>query len=256
MEHNASGADLVLPAPAGHCGHAHGRPAGIPASVCAACRVRSVSVCSALEPDELRDLAAIADDVQFAARAEIVSEGETAQTIYNITEGTVRTYRLLPDGRRQIFGFLLAGDFLGLSLPETYGFSADAITPVRACRFTRARFETFLEAKPRLLRRLHEAAGHELTLAQDHMVLLGRRTAEEKVAGFLAGLRDRLQRIGGGTVMIPLPMTREDIADHLGLTIETVSRIFTKLVRQRALIIVPGGVRLLAPGALDALAAG
>jgi len=255
MDENSAIAMPAAPEAPAPCAHAHGR-GGIPDSVCAACRVRSVSVCSALEPDELRDLAAIADDVQFAQRTEIVSEGEAVNTIYNITEGTVRTYRLLPDGRRQIFGFLMAGDFLGLSLPETYGFSADAITPVRTCRFTRSRFEAFLESKPRLLRRLHDAAGHEIALAQDHMVLLGRRTAEEKVAGFLVGLRDRLQRIGGGAVMIPLPMTREDIADHLGLTIETVSRIFTKLVRQRALIIVPGGVRLLGAEALDRLAEG
>jgi CRP/FNR family transcriptional regulator len=234
-----------------HCAH-HAK--GHAESVCANCRVRSISVCSVLEQQELHGLATISEDAHYVPRAEIVVQGAPAHAIYNITEGTVRTYRLLPDGRRQIFGFLVAGDFMGLSFGETFSFSADAISQVRACRFSRPRFEAFLDTHPNLLRRLHEAAGHELQLAQDHMVLLGRRTAEEKVAGFLIGLRNRLQRIGGGALMIPLPMTREDIADYLGLTIETVSRVFTKLVRQRALIIVPGGVRLITPDSLTALA--
>ena len=228
----------------------HGR-----AGPCADCRVRSISVCAALDPDELSALGALADDVRFGAKAQIVAQGEAAGAVFNITEGVVRTYRLLPDGRRQIFGFLLAGDFLGLSLGARYDFSADAVSPVQACRFARPRFEMMLDDKPHLLRRLHDAAGHELGLAQDHMVLLGWRDAEEKLAGFLLDLRRRLQRIGGGTLMIPLPMTREDIADYLGLTIETVSRVFTRFVERRSLIIVPGGVRLSDPEALSAIAA-
>src|SRR3954449_10401025 len=127
--------------------------------------------------------------------------------------------------------------------PTQYPFSADAVEPVTACRFARGAFSALLDEKPHLLRRLHEAATHELSLAQDHMVLLGRRTADEKVAAFLLGLRDRWRRLGGSLVTIPLPMTRQDIADYLGLTLETVSRTISKFARSRMLLVVPDGVR-------------
>ena len=179
---------------------------------------------------------------------------DAADAVYNITQGTVRLYKLLPDGRRQIVGFLLPGDFLGLALSDQYPFSADAVEPVTACRFARGAFSALLDEKPHLLRRLHEAATHELSLAQDHMVLLGRRTAGEKVAAFLLGLRERWRRLGGSLVTIPLPMTRQDIADYLGLTLETVSRTISKFARSRMLIVVPDGVRLLDPARIEALA--
>jgi CRP/FNR family transcriptional regulator len=140
-------------------------------------------------------------------------------------------------------------------MAERYGFSADAVQDVKVCRFPREAFSSFVDAKPHLLRRLHEFATHELSLAQDQMVLLGRRTAEEKVASFLIGLRSRLARINMASVTVPLPMTRQDIADFLGLTIETVSRIFARLAREKAILIVPDGVRLLDVPRIEALAA-
>ncbi len=168
----------------------------------------------------------------------------------------VRLYKLLPDGRRQIVGFALAGDFLGLALMERYGVSAEAVTEVSACRFARDAFTAYVEAKPHLLRRLHEFASHELSLAQDQMVLLGRRSAEERIAAFLIGMRDRLARLRQPSVTVPLPMSRQDIADYLGLTIETVSRTITKMARNRLLLVVPDGVRLLDPARLAALTGG
>jgi CRP/FNR family transcriptional regulator len=224
-------------------------------SHCTDCRVRSVSVCAALEAAELTQLEGLAEDARFAERETMLFQGDPAASVYNVTGGTVRLYRLLPDGRRQIVGFLLPGDFLGLALSETYAFSADAVEPVTTCRFTRAAFAGLVDAKPHLLRRLHEAATHELALAQDHMVLLGRRTAEEKVAVFLLALRERLRRLGRGVVTLPLPMTRQDMADYLGLTIETVSRTLTRLAKRKAIVVVPGGVRLLDPAQLEALGA-
>jgi CRP/FNR family transcriptional regulator, anaerobic regulatory protein len=229
----------------------HGRGAG----ACARCKVRNVSVCAALDVSELGALEALAEDVHFAAKETITLQGEAAASVYNVVEGTVRLYRLLPDGRRQIVGFLLPGDFMGLALSDHYAFSADAVDPVTACRFSRCAFTALTDEKPHLLRRLHEAATHELALAQDHMVLLGRRTAEEKVAAFLVVLRDRRRRLGGGAITIPLSMTRSDIADYLGLTIETVSRTISKLARTKAILVVPDGIRLLDLGRLEALAA-
>jgi CRP/FNR family transcriptional regulator len=152
-------------------------------------------------------------------------------------------------------GFALVGDFLGLALPERFTVTAEALSPVSLCRFDRRAFTALVEDVPHLLRRLHERAGYELTLAQDHMMLLGRRTAEEKVAAFLLGLRARYARIGLTSVTLELPMGRQDIADHLGLTIETVSRMLTRLDRERAILIVPGGVRLVDAARLEQLAA-
>src|SRR4030095_16325119 len=99
-------------------------------------------------------------------------------------------------------GFLWPGCLLGLALSDRYPFSADAVEPVTACRFARGAFSALVDEKPHLLRRLHEAATHELGLAHDHMVLLGRRTAEEKVAAFVIGLRERWRRLGGSLVTI------------------------------------------------------
>jgi CRP/FNR family transcriptional regulator len=217
--------------------------------------VRLVSVCAALAPDELVSLEELAQQVTVPARTTMFLQGEEADAVYNITRGVVRLYKLLPDGRRQIVGFALPGDFLGLAMGERHPFSADAIEDVIACRFARSAFSALLDAKPHLLRRLHEFATHELTLAQDQMMLLGRRTAEERLVMFLLGMRDRWAKVGPLSVTVRLPMTRQDIADFLGLTIETVSRTFTKLARDKVILIVPDGVRLMRMDRLAALAA-
>jgi CRP/FNR family transcriptional regulator len=201
-------------------------------------------------------MAAMSRGDRFAAREVVVSQGTQAESVFTITEGVVRLYKLLVDGRRQLLGFALPGDFLGLSLFDIYSFSADAVTDTVVCRFPRKSFIAYAEQRPHLLRRLHEFASHELSLAQDQMVLLGRRSAEERVAAFLIMMRDRLQRLGHISPTLPLPMSRQDIADYLGLTIETVSRTFSKLAGRKSIVIVPDGVRLLRQRELEQLAAG
>ncbi len=225
-------------------GNCSGRAAG---GRCDGCQVRMVSVCAALEADELQRLESLAQPACYPAKETLFIQGEQAEAVYNITAGVVRLYKLLPDGRRQIVGFALPGDFLGLALRDTYGVSADAVEPVVACRFARGAYSTLVDDKPHLLRRLHDVATHELTLAQDQMLLLGRRTAEEKLVSFLLSLRERWSRLHGGrlSATVHLPMSRQDIADFLGLTIETVSRTFTKLAKDKTILIVPDGVRLL-----------
>lgn len=230
------------------CGH-------VKANICGGCGIKEISVCAALDPDELDALNAISEKAAFAAKETLFLQGDAADAVYNVTSGMLRLYKLLPDGRRQIVGFLLPGDFVGLSLSERYGFSADAIDRVSACRFDRMAFVRFVDVKSHLLRRLHEAATHELTVAQDHMVLLGRRSAEEKVAAFLLSMRERLRRLGGSSVNIPLPMTRQDLADHLGLTLETVSRVVSRLARDRVVLVVPDGLRILDAPRLERLGA-
>ena len=167
----------------------------------------------------------------------------------------MRLYKLLPDGRRQIVGFALPGDFLGVATSARNNFSADAVGPVAVCRFSRTSFMRFVADKPHLLRRINELVIRELGQAQDHMVLLGRRSAEEKVASFLVGWRVRLARLGDATNTLPLPMGRQDIADFLGLTIETVSRTLTRLERDGVIEIVPGGIRLVDLERVEVLAA-
>jgi len=164
--------------------------------------------------------------MRFAAREVLASQGSPGDGVFTITEGMVRIYRLLADGRRQVLGFALPGDFLGLSLFDVYSFSADAVTDTVVCSFPRKSFVAYADQRPHLMGRLYEFASHELSLAQDQMVLLGRRTAEERVGTFLIMMRDRLRRLGHTSPTLPLSMTRQDIADYLGLTIETVSRTF------------------------------
>jgi CRP/FNR family transcriptional regulator len=212
---------------------------------CEDCRVRLFSVCGALESSELDELDRISHGRNFPAKTMIFEQGALAGSVFNVTEGIVRLFKSLPDGRRQIVGFALPGDFLGLALQDRYGVTAEAVTAVRVCRFVRSAFLGFVDGRPHLLRRLHEFAGHELSLAQDQMLLLGRRSADEKIAAFLLNLQGRYGRIGATSVTVPLPMSRQDIADYLGLTIETVSRTMTKFERERLLVIVPDGVRLL-----------
>ncbi|CAN5488614.1 helix-turn-helix domain-containing protein [soil metagenome] len=224
-------------------------------NACDDCQVRPFSICAVLEPAELDALDRISQVRLFAAKTMLFDQDATTVSVFNITEGIVRLYKSLPDGRRQIVGFALPGDFLGLALTERHCVAAEAVTVVKACRFARAAFIDYLDEKPHLLRRLHEFAGHEISMAQDQMLLLGRRTAEEKIAAFLIGLKARYGRIGTTSVTIPLPMSRQDIADYLGLTIETVSRTLTRLAREKAIVIVPDGVRLLDQERLAQLAA-
>jgi CRP/FNR family transcriptional regulator len=228
---------------------------GEPDRPCADCSIRQFNLCAALDNIELRELEQIGRNVRFARCETVFAQEELTTSFYNLIDGVMRLYKLLPDGRRQIVGFALPGDFLGMTATARHGFSADAIGPVSICRFSRAAFARFTENKPHLLRRMNEFAVRELSQAREHMVLLGRRSAEEKVATFLIGWRDRLARLGAMARTVPLPMSRQDIADFLGLTIETVSRTFTKLERDGVIEILPGSVCLLDTARAEALAA-
>ncbi|MFC0239568.1 transcriptional activatory protein AadR [Rhodopseudomonas telluris] len=219
------------------------------------CSVRPLAICGELEQLEHEEFERLAQHVRYGPKEALFSEDEVADAVYSLVEGIARLYKLLPDGRRQIIGFALPGDFLGMAPSARYSFSADSIGGVTVCKFFRGPFMRFIENRPQMLLRMNEFATRELSLAQDQMLLLGRRSAEEKVAAFLVGWRDRLARLEGVTKTVSLPMGRQDIADFLGLTIETVSRTFTKLEREKLIVIVPDGVRVLDPKRFDALAA-
>ena len=206
---------------------------------CTTCDARSLSVCNAIPDADLPRLAAIAVATEAQAGQCFIDEGEPASAFFNITLGTAKLFKLLPDGRRQITGFVGAGHFLGLAVSDTYAFSAEAIERVRYCRFPRARLRTLLDDFPLMENRLLEVASNELVAAQEQMLLLGRKTARERLASFLLMQSRQGMPCGHARRRFNLPMTRHDIADYLGLTIETVSRTLTRLRTERLIDLAP-----------------
>ena len=196
-------------------------------SPCAACDVRDITICAVLDPDELKRLEEIVTRLAVQPGETIFCEADPAEYLFNVTGGAVKVYKLLADGRRQITGFFFAGDFLGLAHHNMYAYTAEAIDEVRLCRFSRRKLEKLLELYPRLESRLLQTASNELASAQDQMLLLGRKTARERIATFLLALSERARRQGRSGEQVTLPMSRGDIGDYLGLTMETVSRTFT-----------------------------
>jgi CRP/FNR family transcriptional regulator len=203
------------------------------ANPCEDCAVRDFSACAPLNDDEQCRLAALMTTVTIEPHQPIFSEADAADHVFTVTGGAVKIYKLLPDGRRQITGFLFPGDFLGLTHNALYAYSAEAMIGTRLCRFPRRRLEALLEEMPKLEQRLLGLASHELAAAQDQMMLLGRKSAKERVVSFLLMLSNGAVRRGQSGNPVAVPMTRNDIADFLGLTVETVSRTVTQLKTQR-----------------------
>ena len=193
---------------------------------------------------ELRELQKLAIQVYFRSGKKLFSEREPADAVFGLSQGVVRLYKLLPDGRRQVLAFALPGDFLGMPFAERHNFSADAIGEVALCRFSRADLTEFIQSSPNIMRLIVEFAIRELDMAQDQLLLLGNGSAEEKVAIFLVNWRNRLARLSVFSETVPLPMRRQDIADYLGLKLETVSRTLAKLEKKNVIRIVPKGVFL------------
>lgn len=200
---------------------------------CAECPIRFQAVCSYCGPDELAMLDAIKFYRNYEPGQEIVAAGEETGFLGSVVEGVVSLSKTMVDGRRQTVGLMFASDFVGRPMRPIAPFDAVAVTPVKLCMFTRSRFERILREYPALEKRLLEMTLDELDAARDWMLLLGRKTAKEKIASFLAILVRRAaaleRRTPGDGFSFTLPLTREAIADYLGLTIETVSRQITAL---------------------------
>jgi CRP/FNR family transcriptional regulator len=202
-----------------------------PGHPCFDCQVRSLAVCGVLDSLALRQFKETGITVQYDAGETVVFESDLAASVYSLTSGLLRLSKLLPDGRRQIAGFLFPGDFLGITMEEEHAFTAETVAPSTLCRFPRARFDEFVSTHPNLESRLYAVAAHELAAARQQLVLLGRKTATERVASFLLMLAGRCSQRDDEEVL--LPMSRADIADYLGLRIETVSRELTGLKTSR-----------------------
>ena len=174
----------------------------------------------------------------FARNAEIYGEGEPADYLYKVVSGTVRTSKILSDGRRQIGAFYVAGDLFGLESGDEHTFSAEAICETKVVMVKRSVIMTMAARDNTIAQELWTAAGRELNKVQGHVLLLI-KSAQERVAGFLLEMAARNR----STDVVELSMSRQDIADYLGLTIETVSRTFTQLENSRV-IAVPTARRI------------
>jgi len=168
--------------------------------------------------------------MSFKRNAEIYGEDEPAEYLYKLVSGAVRTYKVLADGRRQIGAFYLPGDVFGLESGNQHAFSAEAIGEARVLVVKRSALDIAASRDGAIAQQLWSVTASELRRAQDHLLALI-KTAEERVVGFLLEMAGRMP---AGN-QIELPMSRQDIADYLGLTIETVSRTMTHLESEAAI---------------------
>ena len=223
-------------------------------ALCRACEARHRGICGALDPDQLVKLNRFTKQQSIEAGQELQPTGEEVHRYSNILQGVVKLTKLLADGRQQIVGLQFAPDFTGRPFREQSELIADAATDVRICSFPKQVLEELIEESPELEHKLHEQALAELDEAREWMLTLGRKNASEKVASFLYMIASHINPdldMHEGPVRFELPLKRSDIADFLGLTIETVSRQITRLrksgvieVENNRTVIVPDIERL------------
>lgn len=198
--------------------------------LCRACEARHKGICNALDQNELLRLGRGATRRKAEPGAELVAAGVPTESYAIILSGVVKLTKLMPDGRQQIVGLQFAPDFLGRPYAESSVVTAEAATSVGLCVFPRHVLEDLVRRTPALGRRLHLQALRELDEARDWMMTLGQKSAGEKVASFLLLLSRHIDPIAEGySLEFEIPLKRADIADFLGLTIETVSRHLTRL---------------------------
>lgn len=204
---------------------------GIPL-LCESCQARHRGVCGALEPEQLIALAKASHKHVVKEGEELIGDAERIDVYSNVLSGVVKLTKTLSDGRQQIVGLQFAPDFLGRPFRKESSINAEAATDVSLCSFPKATMDRMMQEQPGLEHRLLQQALIELDDARDWMVTLGRKTAAEKVASFLMLIArniDPSRDPERHAVTFDLPLTRADIADFLGLTIETVSRQLTRL---------------------------
>ena len=171
--------------------------------------------------------------MRFDRDEEVFAEEEPADFVYKVISGAVRDVRILSDGRRQVGAFHLPGEVFGLECGEFHAYTAEAVADSEIALVRRSVLDRTAETEAGAARKLWNLTSRDMGRLQDHMLLLGRKNAAERVRSFLLGMARR----GGTTRIVDLPMSRTDIADYQGLTIETVSRTLTQLVRDRAISI-------------------
>ena len=199
---------------------------------CNSCPIRHRAICARCDTDELDLLAAIKTYKTIPAGQPIGWRGDDLTHFSSVVSGIASLTRTLEDGRTQMVGLLMPSDFVGRPGRNQVEFDVTAITDVTLCRFERKPFEDLVEEVPHISQRMMEMALDELAAAREWMVLLGRKTAREKIATFLEMVVRRSSIDGQGADAFELPLTREEIADFLGLTLETISRQLTQLKKE------------------------
>jgi CRP/FNR family transcriptional regulator len=212
--------------------------------ICADCAVRDQSLCGSLTDGELQSLNALGRRRAVVRGETIIWAGDDSIVCANLLSGVLKLSAATSDGREQIVGLLYPADFIGRPYTEEADFTVTALTEAELCVFPRKPFEGVLEDHARMERLLLQRTFAALAEARGRMLMLARSSAEEKVAGFLLGMADRAGSSGcraseAGPVTFDLPLTRGQVADVLGLTIETVSRQMTKL-KTAGIIALPG----------------
>jgi CRP/FNR family transcriptional regulator len=227
------------------------------AQVCETCGSRVAGLCRPLDAAALDEVSSESDQLSLPARSVVFREGDPAGKVFTLIDGTAKLLRTLPDGKQQVVGFRFAGDIIGYTTKSDYPFDAELLTDARLCRLDRPQLESLLKRYPMLERRLLDLCVQELAATQEQLVTVGRRTAEARVAAFLLSLVEARRRRGAGGRLLDMPMTRADIADFLGLTLETVSRTLTSF-RKRGWTREPAHqkVELVNLGALSGLTEG
>ena len=231
---------------------------------CSDCPIRHKAVCSHCEPAELQQLEDIKYYRTFAPGQPIVWRGDRMEHVASVVSGVASISQSMEDGRTQMVGLLMDSDFIGRPGREFAAYDVTAVTTVTLCCFRRRPFETMIASTPNVARRLLEMALDELDAAREWMLLLGRKTAREKIASLLV-LIARRNHVQGTSHATPfeLPLTREMMGNYLGLTLETVSRQISALkaagvieVDRNRAISVPNMVTLRAEAGEDELSNG
>jgi len=198
------------------------------ALLCNNCQARFRGICSSLSNEQLNEISQSVQHAHYPKGKEVISFNEEANKIYNIVSGSIRQYKILSDGRRQIVGFLFPGDFLGIPYEEKFSYYADTIEETCLCVFSRKNFETHLVKFPAFEKEVLKRTSIKLSDSFEQNMLLGKKHAREKLATFLILLLKVQKNSRNGKNLFKIPMTREDIADYLGLRTETTSRMFTE----------------------------
>jgi CRP/FNR family transcriptional regulator len=217
---------------------------------CEDCPIRHRAVCARCESEELEKLESIKYYRTFAPGQTMIWAGDRMEFVASVVVGVATLAQTMEDGRTQMVGLLLPSDFVGRPGRDIAPYTVTAITEVTVCCFRKRPFEDLLISTPQVGQRLLEMALDELDAAREWMLLLGRKTAREKIASLIAIIARRdselKAHVAGGETAVTLPLTREAMADYLGLTLETVSRQISAL-KKDGVIVLDGKRRVIIP---------
>jgi len=212
---------------------------------CSYCELRNKGFCSHLSESHKALLAELSRLVTIESHKTLFRQGEEADNVYVVRNGMLRLYQRTLDGRRQVIGFAKAGDLLLFPLSERNDYSADALDSVYLCQFRRQDFQALLQREPDFLSALATMTHDELIRARCQIALLSQRKAEPKMAQFLLALFESYARPDSNVMTIPVRVPQADIADYLGMTVETVNRTMARLVRDAIISVAKHGLDLL-----------